>query len=192
MKLLIAEVLEKVKNTKTFEGKVKVLRQEDSPSLRQVLYANFSEKVKFLIPETPAPFKPSVCPLGIADTNLFREARRLYLFVQGGHPKLDQPRREQLWIQLLEGLAKEEAAVLESLKNKKLGSDYDFDINAVLAAFPDIQLPKPVAGAVATTTTPESVVAVAPVTEKRKRGRPKKVQPAVVPVTSTEPTKPEV
>jgi len=191
MNMLIVEVFDRVKAAKSRDEKIKILKQNDTLSLRQILYANFSDKIMFLIPETPAKFKPSVCPLGLADTNLFRETSRLYLFIRGGHATLQQLRREQLWVQLLEGVAKEEAVLLEFLKNKKLGDAYDLTADVVLAAFPNLQIP-------CTVPAQEAIGSVSPVSpvlpaevsgeailteagQKRKRGRPRKVLTQVLP-----------
>ena len=65
------------------------------------------------------------------------EARRLYLFIEGGHPTLKQTRREQLFIELLEILNPEDAKLLCNIKDKKMpykGITY----NLTKEVFPDI------------------------------------------------------
>ena len=119
MKLFISEVFEKIKSLSSDEEKVQFLKNNLSVPLQHFLYQNFSNKIEFLLPSTPAPYKPTPYPITLADANLYRAFKKMYLFYKGGHPSLHQARREQLWIQLLEGLAKEEAEFLETLKNKK-------------------------------------------------------------------------
>jgi len=138
MKLHISEILNLVNKAKDNQEKIKVLKQHDSPSLRQVLFANFSSRVKFLLPKEPTPYKKSKFPVALGDASLLREARRLYLFVEGGHRNLSQLKRELLWVQLLEALPVEEAEVLESLKNKELGKKYGMSKSLVVRCYPEL------------------------------------------------------
>jgi len=55
---------------------------------------------------------------------LRNEARRLYLFIEGGDNTISKTRKETLFIQLLEGLHKTEAEVLINVKDKKLNKAY--------------------------------------------------------------------
>jgi len=182
MKLFISEVFEKIKTFSSDEEIVKFLKDNLSVPLQHFLYQNFSSKIEFLLPETPAPFKPCPYPVTLADANLFREFKKMYLFYKGGHPSLHQARREQLWIQLLEGLAKEEAEVLETLKNKKLEQRYRVTRKHVDMAFPNLleKLPPPVVAEAPLPTVPAvEIVPEAPneVTEKpikKTRTRKKK------------------
>lgn len=137
-KLYISEVLNKVKEAKDDEGKSKILRDNSSIPLQQLLFANFNPKIKFLLPETPTPYKPSKFDVGLGDNTLMREFKKLYLFYQGGHPSLHQAKREKLWIQLLEGLSSSESKVMESLKNKKFEQDYGVTRECVELAFPKL------------------------------------------------------
>lgn len=145
MKLFISEVFEKIRSFSSDEEKVKFLKENLSVPLQHFLYQNFSSKIEFLLPSTPAPFKPTPYPITLADANLYREFKKMYLFYKGGHPSLHQARREQLWIQLLEGLAKEEAEFLETLKNKKLEQRYGITRKIVDLVFPNLleKLPPP-------------------------------------------------
>jgi len=51
---------------------------------------------------------------------LFTEARKLYLFVEGGSPNLKQLRRETLFVELLETVDPEDAKLLLAIKDKTL------------------------------------------------------------------------
>lgn len=140
MKLYIPEILEEIKKAND-EKKLKLLKEHDSVPLRTILKANYSLLVKFLLPADPAPYKPNELNICLCDTNLYREARRLYLFVEGGHQTLNQIRREQLWIQLLESLNKDEANLLEIVKNRNLEKEYNLSRKIVEQAYPDLLEP---------------------------------------------------
>ena len=53
-----------------------------------------------------------------------KEAKKLYRFIQGGDNKLPQFKRENLFIQMLEGLHADEADLLINAKDKKLHQIY--------------------------------------------------------------------
>lgn len=138
MRLLISEVLQKVSNAKTKVEKIKLLREHNSDALRQILIANFDESVVCLLPEGEVPYTPNDAPKGTEHTILEKEYRKLYIFFKGGS-SLNQTQRENLFIQMLEGLHEEEAAVLTMVKDKALGKRYKITRACVEEAFPQIQ-----------------------------------------------------
>lgn len=139
MKLLISEVLQKVSNAKTKAEKIKILRDNNSSALRAVLIANFDESIVSLLPEGEVPFNQNDAPKGTEHTVLEKEYRKLYLFFQGGSSSLKQSQRENLFIQMLEGLHEEEANVLILVKDKALNKKYKITRACVEEAFPQIQ-----------------------------------------------------
>jgi len=112
MKLLINEVLQKVSNAKTKPQKVKILQQHNTAALRSILIANFDESIVSMLPVGEVPYIPNDAPEGTEHTVLEKEYRKLYLFFKGGSSTLKQSRREELFIQMLEGLTEGEAEVL--------------------------------------------------------------------------------
>lgn len=184
MILHIYEILDKVRKAITPEEKVKILKANDSSPLQQVLVANFSEKVKFQLSKEPTPYKKSSFPIALGDTSILKEARRLYVFVEGGHPTLPQLKRQLLWVQILEALPPEEADLMEQLKNKNLGKVFGLTKSLVKEAFPhlfvgeSLEDPTPIIEDKKTLT--ETLVNAAkdlglPV--KKKRGRKPKAKP---------------
>jgi hypothetical protein len=138
MKLLISEVLQKVSNAKTKAEKIKLLTEHDTAALRSILVANFDESVISLLPEGDVPYTPNDAPKGTEHTVLEQEYRKLYLFFKGGS-SINQTTRENLFIQLLEGLQEEEANVLVLVKDKGLGKRYKITKACVEEAFPQIK-----------------------------------------------------
>ncbi len=138
MKLLINEVLQKVSNAKTKPQKVKILQQHNTPALRSILIANFDESIVSMLPVGEVPYTPNDAPEGTEHTVLEKEYRKLYLFFKGGSSTLKQSRREELFIQMLEGLTEGEAEVLALAKDKKLGKRWKVTKACVQEAFPSI------------------------------------------------------
>jgi hypothetical protein len=124
MKLLISEVLQKVSNAKTKADKIELLHQHNTAALRAVLIINFDESVESMLPGGDVPFTPNDAPKGTEHTVLEQEYRKLYLFFKGGNSSINQTTRENLFIQLLEGLQEEEANLLVLTKDKGLGKKY--------------------------------------------------------------------
>lgn len=139
MKLLISEVLQKVSNAKTKAEKIDLLHQHNSNALRAILIANFDESIISLLPEGDVPFEANDAPKGTEHTVLEKEYRKLYLFFKGGSSSLKQLQRENLFIQMLEGLHEEEANVLILVKDKALGKKYKITRACVEEAFPQIK-----------------------------------------------------
>lgn len=138
MKLLISEVLQKVHSAKTKAQKVKILQDNNTNALRSVLIANFDESVQSLLPEGDVPYQKNDAPVGTEHTVLEQEYRKLYLFFKGGST-IKQSQRENLFIQMLEGLSVEEAELLILVKDKALNKKYRVTRACVETAFPQIE-----------------------------------------------------
>ena len=138
MKLLISEVLQKVHSAKTKAQKVKILQDNNTNALRSVLIANFDESIQSLLPEGSVPYEKNDAPLGTEHTVLEQEYRKLYLFFKGGST-IKQSQRENLFIQMLEGLSVEEAELLILVKDKALNKKYRVTRACVETAFPQIE-----------------------------------------------------
>tara|TARA_B100000029_G_C17592626_1_gene963046 strand:+ start:1007 stop:1444 length:438 start_codon:yes stop_codon:yes gene_type:complete len=139
MKLLISEVLQKVHNAKTKAEKVKILKANNTDALRSILIANFDESIVSMLPEGTVPYEANEAPVGTEHTLLEKEYRKLYLFFKGGSTSLRQTQRENLFIQMLEGLSKEEAELLILVKDKALNKKYRVTRACVETAFPKIE-----------------------------------------------------
>jgi len=139
MKLLVSEVLQKVSNAKTKPQKIQILQEFNTPALRSILIANYDESIISMLPEGEVPFEVNDAPKGTDHTVLEKEFRRLYLFFKGGNSGLKQTQRENLFIQMLEGLCEEEAQLLILVKDKGLQKKYKITRACVEQAFPTIK-----------------------------------------------------
>ena len=165
MRLLIPEIFEKVDKAESIEQKKALLIQHNSPVLQDVLRINFHPEVKMQLPEGDPPYnKDKMPPLGLADTNLYKEMRRFYTWISPP-PNLNKIKRESLFIQLLESINLKEAELVCAIKDKKLEQIYSsISEDLVRQTFPQL--------------LPEKTVVneqqEEPDSPKRSRGRPKK------------------
>ena len=136
---LLTEILQKVSSAKTKKEKVDLLQEYNSQGLRSLLIINFDDSLEFLLPEGDVPFTPNDAPAGTEHTRLVHEFKGLYRFFKGGDASIKGMRREQLFVQLLEGLHADEANMLVSACNKDLQSKYRITKAVVAEAFPSIE-----------------------------------------------------
>ena len=136
---LLTEILQKVSSAKTKKEKVELLQEYNSQGLRSLLIINFDDSLEFLLPEGEVPFTPNDAPAGTEHTRLTQEYRGLYRFFKGGDASIKGMRREQLFVQLLEGLTEQEANLLVSACNKDIQSKYRVTKAVVAEAFPSIE-----------------------------------------------------
>jgi len=134
--MLMDEIATKINNAKDKTRKLKVLKENDSVPLRQVLKGAFDPNIEWLIPDGDVPYTPNDAPLGTEHNILSQEAKRLYLFTKGGDSTLSSLKRETIFIQMLEGLSAGEAEFLVTVVNKKVNNKYKgFTANLVKEAF---------------------------------------------------------
>lgn len=111
IKLSMSEILTQTGKLKTKKEKVAFLQQNDNPAFRTVLRLIYDKEINFLIPDTAPPWKKN--DHVDANTMLYREARRLRIFIEGGgYDNLAQIKREHLFISLLEDIDNNDADLL--------------------------------------------------------------------------------
>ena len=129
---LLHEILTKVNNAKDKSKKIEVLKSNGSVPLRQVLKGAFDPKIEWDLPEGTTPYKENDAPAGTEHTTLFTEARKLWHFVKGADRKLSKTKKEVMFIQMLEGLHKDDAALMIAVKEKTLNKRYKGLTDAVV------------------------------------------------------------
>ena len=117
---LLSDVLKKVHNAKTKAKKVELLKKYDCDALRVIIKSSFDPNIEWVIPQGEVPFEANDAEEGTEHTVLRREYKKLYRFVKGGDDTLVGFKRENMFIQMLEGLHKSEADLVISAKDKKL------------------------------------------------------------------------
>ena len=124
MKTTIPQIFDEVEKASNKETKIKVLRAYDHPILKGMLQINFDPNIKMDLPVGEPPFKKDTSiPAGYSETNLFAEFRRMYIWLEP-NVNLNKFRKEQLFVQMLEGIHWTEAEAVCLAKDKKLQTKY--------------------------------------------------------------------
>ena len=130
------EMLKKAGNGQTKDKKIKLLREFDSPELRSLVKSSYDPNIVWLLPEGDVPYNRKDYKLGDGSHKfLFTEISTLYHFVKGGNDSLKKPKREQMFIELLESLHESEAELLILAKDKGLYKKYKLSDNVIREAF---------------------------------------------------------
>lgn len=131
----ISEILKIVSEQKNTEDKVRKLQELNTPVLQQILKYALDPSIIWKLPEGQPPYNPS--PYDDTQGMLYQEARRMYLFIEGGNDNLTPLRREQLFISFLESIDKEDAKLIIAAKDKKIPYK-GITAKLVNAAFPGL------------------------------------------------------
>ena len=122
--VLFSEVFTRINNAKDKTKKIAILRDFDNAPMRQVLKGAFDRNVEWDLPTGNPPYIANEAPIGTEHGLLRNEAKRLWHFVKGADMDLTKTQKETMFIQILEGLHKDEAEVLLGMKNKTLSKTY--------------------------------------------------------------------
>lgn len=117
------------------EEKVKCLKANENTALLTILKFCYDPNIKWALPEGEPPYKP--CEYPNVENMLYSEARRLYLFVEGGNPNLKPLKRESMYVDLLQSITPEDAKLLIAIKDKELPYP-GLSSKIVLKAFPNL------------------------------------------------------
>lgn len=116
--LAISEIVNATIALESKEDKAAYLKRNQSKQLRDILKIMYDKSLELLIPNTAPPYTPSEFP----DSHglLYREARKLTYFVKGyDGDSLDAPRREVVFIQMLESVDPMDAELLVKMLAQK-------------------------------------------------------------------------
>ena len=144
-RLSIPEVLESLEG-KSHEDVISILKKNDTRSLRHVLYVAFSKDIVINLPETrPVDLKLSENPVGLTDSNLYRESRKFRIFLKGnGYDNLPKAKVESLFIGILESIHSDESELLLQIfidRCLKSPITYQDVLEAFPGLLPNIQEP---------------------------------------------------
>ena len=118
MKMSVYQILKKADELESLQERKAFLLQNDSPAIHTILKCVYDPNIKFLLPKGKAPYKPT--EFDRQEGRLYSEMRKMYLFIEGGNPNLTQIKREQIFIDLLESIDRQDAELLVAVKDKKL------------------------------------------------------------------------
>lgn len=133
-RMSVAEILKRCSEFKKKEERVEALRVNCNEACKIVLQYMFHPQVKFLLPEGKPPFKYSQ----FNEKNMLHsEARKLYLFIEGGNSDLTPLKRETLFINILEAVDPDDADLLIAMKDKN-SPFKGLTKDVATAAFPEL------------------------------------------------------
>lgn len=137
----ISEILSEISKIKNFQERQAALATcANNTALIQILHAAFHPEVKFLLPDGAPPFTKLEKSVDAQGT-MYREAKKLYLFIDGLSPEIHQLKRETLFVQLLEALDPDDADLLLAVKDKQMpykGITYDLVHSTFPGLLPDV------------------------------------------------------
>ena len=137
---LVSEIFRAVHGKKTVAQKVALLKEHKRDDVKAILIWNFDKGIDSAVPDGHVPYKVIESPAGTpGHTRLIHEWRTLYNFVRGGNDKISSMKREQMFIQLLEGLHADEAEIITLAKDGDLQSKYRITRSVVDQAFIDAE-----------------------------------------------------
>ena len=134
--LTIPEVLKKIsQSSRTREDTVRMLRENATHTLKQLLYYAFFDNAKWYRSDLP-PYTPDQAPEGLTMSSLFQETKRMYIFKESYN--LPKERKDILMIQILESVHPDEAKLIKELLGGTFAYGYGLSKQVVQEAFPDI------------------------------------------------------
>ena len=133
----VFEVLTDAGSKKKKADRIKVLQQNESWALKDVLRGTFDDTVNWLLPDGDPPYTPS--EVHNHPTSLLREHKKFGYFARGG-PNKDMPKFkiEKMYIGMLEGIHPEDARAVIKMINKEAPKNITEEI--VKEAFPGLIL----------------------------------------------------
>ena len=147
-RLLIPEVFERFESLTKKEDKVKLLKENNHPALKDILRINFDADVVSVLPAGAPPYEKDDAPKGHSSSSLFKLHRQFKYFFKGPFANQVQPiRREGIFLNILESIHPTEADVLVAAKDKKL------KVKGLTKALVDEAFPGLIVKAIRKTTT---------------------------------------
>jgi hypothetical protein len=135
MKKFVYEILEEISSKKKKTERIKILKDNESWALKDIIRGSMDKTVKWNLPEGDPPYTPS--EEHNAPTNLIREHKKFRYFIKGGTgDQMIAPKRENIFIGLIEGVHPEDAKLIVDMINKRVPKGITREI--VQEAFPGL------------------------------------------------------
>jgi len=124
MTMGIAEIVDKAGKRRTKAEKVAVLREHSSPALKDFFTYVANPKIQFLIPSSRPPFEKKDKSLDLQN-EFIRDInkKKLNYFISIDNVpvhNIKQPKREQMFLQMLEAIDPDDAELVLLMINKEL------------------------------------------------------------------------
>lgn len=116
--LLPHEVIEKLRETKKKADRVKILKDNETWALKDIIRGSMDSRVQWNLPAGAPPY--TAARIESAPASILRENRKFkYLFKGGEGDKLPAYKRESIFIGILEGVHPGDAELVVSMINKE-------------------------------------------------------------------------
>ena len=130
-------VFKELSEKKTHLEKVKYLKENRNEMIDFLLLLTFSANHKINLPEGDPPYESP----GEADlyngTLLYANRRTIEMFVNDNASHLNEMKKEQLWIDMLENLSPLEAVLINEIKDKELKSYPGIKVKVIQKVYPN-------------------------------------------------------
>jgi len=114
----VYEIIEVASKEKTRDDKIKVLRQNETWALKDILRGAYDESIQWNLPPGEPPYQAS--EERNHPSNLHKLNKQFAFFVKGGKgDKMPAVKREAIFIRMLEAVHPTEAKMLLLMKDKK-------------------------------------------------------------------------
>lgn len=118
MALMIFEVLEKFTKAKNRNEKIEVLKQHNSPALRDIVQGSLDPRIQWLLPKGDVPY--NACDAYSAPTTLLRKHRDFLYCAKGGKGEnMPAVKREKIFLGIVESIHPKDAELVCRMINKK-------------------------------------------------------------------------
>ena len=134
----IPEILKECEKLESSEERVKYLKNNDTKTLRQVIYSAFHPDIDFVFPTTRPDFTVNPGPVGVCESHLYREAKKIKYFIKNFTSSgTKMYKLENIFIEMLESLHETESELLLQIcVDRKLQTNLKYE--EVQQAFPDM------------------------------------------------------
>lgn len=117
-KKLIFEVIDAAAAAKTKKEKVKILQENDTWALKDVLRATYDDGIQFTLPPGSPPYEEN--EISSIPSNLLKQHKKFTYIVKGGKgDQIQSFKREKMFIDMLEAVHPEDAKLLIKMKDKQ-------------------------------------------------------------------------
>jgi len=130
----LSQIVNEIEKQKTNAGQVKVILDNDSNALRMIFEFTYDPMLQWLIPDSDPPYRPANDTID-QEGRMYQEIDRLVYFTNTPEGLNVKPmKREQLFIQMLEMIAPDDAKLLLRMRRKEL----KVMISAIKKAYPQM------------------------------------------------------
>jgi hypothetical protein len=118
MPMLPHEVLAKVKSARTKAERVKLLKENETWALKDIIRGSMDPTVQWNLPAGEPPY--TKCEPHNAPASILREHKKFGYFVKGGPgDKMPSFKRENIFLGIIEGIHPEDADLVVKMINKE-------------------------------------------------------------------------